>query len=160
MPHTFDQLVLGDADPAVIIGPLDTPLAFGQRERLVSTGTLAVGASGAIVACGAARPGLHVAFAGRVGDDDADRHLRDGLAAHGADTGALTFAPGPATPLSVALPHGTDRAVLSAPGTRAATGADEVPPALLSTRAHGGPAAQPTWDEALTRLPETEETPA
>jgi sugar/nucleoside kinase (ribokinase family) len=29
----------------------------------------------------------------------------------------------------------------------------------LSTRAHGGTTAQPTWDEALARLSETEETP-
>ncbi len=44
MPHAFDLLVIGDANPDVVIGPLDTPLAFGQREQLVPSGTLTVGA--------------------------------------------------------------------------------------------------------------------
>ncbi|MET9087809.1 carbohydrate kinase family protein [Streptomyces sp. NPDC004237] len=136
MPHTFDLLVIGDANPDVIIGPLDAPLAFGQREQLVPTGTLTVGGSGAIVACGAARLGLRVAFAGRVGDDDAGRYLRDRLGAHGVDTGALRLDPDRPTPLTVALTRGDDRAILTAPGTLAATTADDVPTALLGAVRH------------------------
>jgi sugar/nucleoside kinase (ribokinase family) len=71
MPHSFDLLVIGDANPDVILGPLRTPLAFGQREQLVDTGVLTLGGSAAIMACGAARLGLRVAFAGRIGDDGA-----------------------------------------------------------------------------------------
>ncbi|MYW06363.1 carbohydrate kinase family protein, partial [Streptomyces sp. SID3343] len=69
MPHTFDLLVIGDANPDVVVGPLDEPLAFGQREQLVPTGLLTLGGSAAITACGAARLGLRVAIAARVGDD-------------------------------------------------------------------------------------------
>ena len=84
--HGFDLLVVGDANPDVIVGPLTEPLAFGQREQLVGSGALTLGGSGAITACGAARLGLSVAFAGRVGDDDAGRFVRDALAERGVDT--------------------------------------------------------------------------
>ena len=136
MPHAFDLLVIGDANPDVVIGPLDTPLAFGQREQLVPSGTLAVGGSGAIVACGAARLGLRVAFAGRVGDDDAGRYMRDRLDAHGVDTEALTLDPHRPTPLTVVLTRGDDRAIVTASGTLAATTADDVPPALTAAARH------------------------
>ncbi|MEU6554282.1 carbohydrate kinase family protein [Streptomyces sp. NPDC046915] len=136
MPHTYDLLVIGDANPDVVIGPLDTPLAFGQREQLVPSGALAIGGSGAIVACGAARLGLRVAFAGRVGDDDAGRYMRDRLDAHGVDTEALTLDHHRPTPLTVVLTRGDDRAILTAPGTLAATTADDVPPALLAAARH------------------------
>ncbi|MFJ2157036.1 carbohydrate kinase family protein [Streptomyces sp. NPDC087856] len=136
MPHAFDLLVIGDANPDVVIGPLDTPLAFGQREQLVPSGTLTVGGSGAIVACGAAQLGLRVAFAGRVGDDDAGRYMRDRLVAHGVDTEALTLDPHRPTPLTVVLTRGDDRAILTASGTLAATTADDVPPALTAAARH------------------------
>lgn len=62
MPHSLDLLVVGDANPDVVVGPLDAPLAFGQREQLVPDGALTLGGSAAIMACGAARLGLRVAF--------------------------------------------------------------------------------------------------
>ena len=66
---SFDILVLGDANPdLVLIGETVVP-AFGQAERLVNDARMVVGGSGAIFACGAARLGLRVAFAGVVGDD-------------------------------------------------------------------------------------------
>ncbi|MZD10233.1 carbohydrate kinase family protein, partial [Streptomyces sp. SID5785] len=89
MPHRYDLLVVGDANPDVIVGPLTEPLAFDQREQRVDTGSLTLGGSAAIMACGAARLGLKVAFAGRVGDDDAGHYMRDALADRGVDTSAL-----------------------------------------------------------------------
>ncbi|MFB6960821.1 carbohydrate kinase family protein [Streptomyces sp. NPDC056309] len=154
MPHTFDLLVIGDANPDVIIGPLDAPLAFGQREQLVTSGALTIGGSGAIVACGAAHLGLRVAFAGRVGDDDAGRYMRDRLAAHGVDTEALTLDPGRNTPLTVALIRGDDRAVLTAPGTLVATAADDVPRALLGAARHVHSASYFLMPRLATALPE------
>ncbi|RCG31769.1 carbohydrate kinase family protein [Sphaerisporangium album] len=136
MPPTFDLLVIGDANPDVILGPLDAPLAFGQREQLVGTGALTLGGSGAIMACGAARLGLRVAFAGLVGDDDAGRYVRDTLAACGVDVAALRMDPGLPTPLTVVITREGDRAILTAPGTLAATTAGVVPERLLSGSRH------------------------
>ncbi|MFJ3894800.1 carbohydrate kinase family protein [Streptomyces sp. NPDC090083] len=154
MPHAFDLLVIGDANPDVVIGPLDTPLAFGQREQLVPSGTLTVGGSGAIVACGAARLGLRVAFAGRVGDDDAGRYMRDRLDALGVDTEALTLDPHRSTPLTVVLTRGDDRAILTAPGTLAATTADDVPPALPAAARHVHSASYFLMPHLATALPD------
>ena len=72
--------MIGDANPDVVIGPVNQPILFGQRERLVPTGALLLGGSAAIMACGAARLGLSVAFAGRVGDDPAGAFVRTALA--------------------------------------------------------------------------------
>ncbi|MFD0413434.1 carbohydrate kinase family protein [Streptomyces sp. NPDC127108] len=136
MPPAYDLLVIGDANPDVILGPLTGPLAFGQREQLTETGTLVLGGSAAIMACGAARLGLKVAFAGRVGDDDAGRYVRDTLTAHGVDTRALTLDATLPTPLTVVLTSGDDRAVLTSPGTLTTTSGRDVPPDLLADTRH------------------------
>ncbi|MFC8416365.1 carbohydrate kinase family protein [Streptomyces coelicoflavus] len=136
MPHSLDLLVVGDANPDVVVGPLDSPLAFGQREQIVPHGALTLGGSAAIMACGAARLGLRVAFAGRVGDDDAGRYVRDTLDAHGVDTSPLLVDPRLPTPLTVVLTRGDDRAIVTAPGTLPATTAADVPAELLSTARH------------------------
>ncbi|GAA3130273.1 carbohydrate kinase family protein [Streptomyces rectiviolaceus] len=136
MPHSYDLLVIGDANPDVILGPLNGPLAFGQREQLVDAGSLTLGGSAAIMACGAARLGLKVAFAGRVGDDDAGRYLRDALTARGVDTRALHLDASRPTPLTVVLTQGDDRAILTAPGTLTAISGDDVPTELLADSRH------------------------
>ncbi|MEU6478062.1 carbohydrate kinase family protein [Streptomyces sp. NPDC047017] len=154
MPHAFDLLVVGDANPDVIVGPLDTPLAFGQREQLVPHGAFTIGGSAAIMACGAARLGLRVAFAGRVGDDEAGRYLRDRLAAHGVDTRALCTDPHLPTPLTVVLTQGEDRAIVTSPGTLAATTAADVPPSLLADTRHLHAASYFLMPELAAGLPD------
>ncbi|MFJ8822668.1 carbohydrate kinase family protein [Streptomyces sp. NPDC102467] len=156
MPHTFDLLVIGDAHPDIVLGPLDAPLAFGRREQLVDTGLLTLGGSAAIMACGAARLGLKVAFAGRVGDDEAGRFVTAALAARGVDTSAVQVDPVLSTPLTVVVTRGDgDRTILTAPGTLAATGADDVPEALLRDSRHVHAASYfllPQLAEALPAL--------
>ena len=136
MPHEFDLLVIGDANPDVIAGPVPEEVAFGQHEQLVDAGTLTLGGSAAIMACGAARLGLRVAFAGRVGDDDAGRYVRDTLWSRGVDVGGLRLDPDLPTPLTVVLTRGDDRAIITSPGTLAATGAADVPESLLARSRH------------------------
>ncbi|OON73464.1 carbohydrate kinase family protein [Streptomyces tsukubensis] len=136
MPHTFDLLVVGDANPDIVLGPLDGPLAFGQREQLVPTGLLTLGGSAAIVACGAARLGLKVAFAGRIGDDDAGRYVRGALEARGVDTDALRLDPELPTPLTTVVTRADDRAILTSPGTLATTDVTDVPEALVAASRH------------------------
>ena len=139
-PHrsdrAFDLLVIGDANPDVVIGPVNQPLAFGQRERLVPTGSLCLGGSAAITACGAARLGLRVAFAGRVGDDPAGSFVRAALTERGVDVSALVTDPSLPTPLTTVLTSGTDRAILTAPGCLPATTSYDVPAELLRSVRH------------------------
>ncbi|GAB2820248.1 carbohydrate kinase family protein [Streptomyces daliensis] len=158
MPHTFDLLVIGDANPDVVLGPLHEPLAFGQREQLVSTGMLTLGGSAAITACGAARLGLSVAFAGRIGDDDAGRFVRARLDALGVDTEALRVDPALPTPLTAVITRDDDRAILTASGTLGATRPDDIPEDLLARSRHVHAASYFLMPELAAGLPGLLET--
>jgi sugar/nucleoside kinase (ribokinase family) len=132
----YDLLVIGDANPDVVVGPVDQPILFGQRERLVPTGSLVLGGSASIMACGAARLGLRVAFAGRVGDDSAGDFVRTSLADRGVNVDALVVDDTLPTPLTTILTSGDDRAILTSPGCLPSTTADDVPQALLGAVRH------------------------
>src|SRR6266508_2942596 len=105
----FDLLVLGDANPDLIVRG-DVAPEFGQAEKLVDRADLVIGCSGAIAACGAARLGLRVAFSGVVGEDVFGRFMLDALAERDVDTQGLVVDPSRPTGLSVVLSKGGDRA--------------------------------------------------
>ena len=113
----FDILVLGDANPDLVLSGGDVVPAFGQAERLVDEARLVIGGSGAIFACGAAKLGLRVAFAGVVGDDMFGRFMCDQLQAHGIDTSAVAMLPERSTGVTVVLSGRDDRAMLTFAGT-------------------------------------------
>ncbi|MGW7683565.1 carbohydrate kinase family protein [Kribbella sp. NPDC054772] len=133
---TYDLLVIGDANPDVVVGPVDQPILFGQRERLVPSGSLVLGGSASIMACGAARLGLRVAFAGRVGADAAGDFVRTALADRGVNVDALVVDDALPTPLTTILTSGDDRAILTSPGCLPSTSADDVPRDLLRSVRH------------------------
>jgi sugar/nucleoside kinase (ribokinase family) len=135
VPDRFDLLVLGDANPDLILTG-DVEAAFGQVERLVDEARLTVGGSGAIVACGAARLGLRVAFCGVVGDDPFGRFLRDELIARGVDVAGLIVDPRRPTGVTVVLTRVDDRAILTHAGTIGDLELDRVDPALLDAARH------------------------
>jgi sugar/nucleoside kinase (ribokinase family) len=113
----LDILVLGDANPDLVLSGGDVVPAFGQAERLVDEARLVIGGSGAIFACGAAKLGLRVAFAGVVGDDMFGRFMCDQLQAHGIDTSAVAVLPDRSTGVTVVLSGPDDRAMLTFAGT-------------------------------------------
>ncbi|HEY6678357.1 MAG TPA: carbohydrate kinase family protein [Actinomycetota bacterium] len=131
----FDLLVVGDANPDLIVRGDVTP-EFGQAEKLVDRADLVIGGSGAIAACGAARLGLRVAFAGVVGDDVFGRFMLDALTERGVDTTGLVVDPSRPTGLSVVLSKGEDRATLSALGAIADLRAEMIDHALLRSSRH------------------------
>lgn len=133
----FDLLVIGDANPDVLVsGAPETPPA-GQAETLVDGGTLALGGSAAIVAHGAARLGLSTALAAMVGRDAAGDFVLDTLSAAGVDISGCVRHENLPTALTVCLnrPDG-DRAILTAPGCLAAFGPEHVPAALSARHVH------------------------
>ncbi|MET9267723.1 carbohydrate kinase family protein [Amycolatopsis sp. NPDC004079] len=136
MPHRFDLLVLGDVNPDVVLGPLTEDLDFRQRENLVGHGSLTLGGSAAITAAGAARLGLKVAFAGRIGDDPAGRFVRDILEDRSVDTRALTVDPTLPTPLTAILTRDDSRAIITSAGVLDAVSAADVPAELLASARH------------------------
>ncbi|MEV1178824.1 carbohydrate kinase family protein [Nonomuraea sp. NPDC049784] len=126
MARDFDLLVVGDANPDVVLSGAPRGLAYGQREQLVSGGDLVLGGSGAITACGAARLGLRTAFAGRVGDDAAGRFVLGALADRGVDVSHCVIDSRP-TAMTVVLADGADRAILTSPGCLPYLTVEDVP---------------------------------
>ncbi|MET8868614.1 carbohydrate kinase family protein [Nonomuraea sp. NPDC004580] len=133
---TFDLLVVGDANPDVIVSGAPRHPEFGQREQLVPAAGLVLGGSGAITAYGAARLGLRTAFVGRVGDDPAGAFVLDALRSGGVDVSACVVDPDVPTAMTVVLVDGDDRAILTASGCLDRLGADDVPRGLLERTAH------------------------
>jgi sugar/nucleoside kinase (ribokinase family) len=132
----LDLLVLGDANPDLVLRGGDLEPAWGQAERLVEEGTLTVGGSGAIMACAAAKLGLRTAFAGVVGDDPFGRFMREELDARGVDTRGVFVDPHRPTGVTVVLSRGDDRAQLTALGTLGDLGAPLVDRDLLKRARH------------------------
>jgi sugar/nucleoside kinase (ribokinase family) len=130
-----DLLILGDANPDLVLTGNVEP-AFGQAERLVDGAHLTVGGSGAIVACGAARLGLRVAFCGVVGDDLFGRFMRDELDRRDVDVRGLVVEPNRSTGLTVVLARPDDRAILTHEGTVGDLRAELIDPELLASAAH------------------------
>ena len=132
----LDLLVLGDANPDLVLRGSDVVPVFGQAERLVDEARLAIGGSGAIMACGAARLGLRVAFAGVVGNDLFGSYMREQLAARDVDVAGLVIDADRQTGLTVILSTGDDRAMITSPGTIGCLRASLIDPDLLRAARH------------------------
>ena len=113
MAADLDLLVLGDANPDLVLHGGDVVPAFGQAEHLVDDARLTIGGSGAILACGAAKLGLRVAIAAVVGDDLFGGFVRDGLAEHGVDVTGMHVDADTPTGVTVVLSGSDDRAILT-----------------------------------------------
>jgi sugar/nucleoside kinase (ribokinase family) len=131
----FDVLVLGDANPDLIVR-VASPPAFGQVETIVDGTTLVLGGSGAIMACGAARLGFSVAIAGVIGDDVFGRFVRRSIEDEGIDARALRMDGNRPTGLSVILALPDDRAILTATGTIADLSGSSVDTELIESARH------------------------
>lgn len=112
----FDVLVIGELNADLILTGDVTPV-FGQVEKLVNDATLTIGSSAAIFACGAAKLGLRTAFIGTCGADEFGRYMLRELEGRGIDTQGVLINPVVKTGLTVHLSRGTDRAMLTYPGT-------------------------------------------
>ncbi|HTX89665.1 MAG TPA: sugar kinase [Anaerolineales bacterium] len=135
MTKAFDILVAGELNPDLILSG-DVAPAFGQVEKLVDSADLVVGSSSAIFACGAARLGLKVAFAGVCGADLFGRFMLEELTRRGIDVSGVRLDPDRPTGLSVILNRGGDRAILTHLGTIDRLQSEQVPEALLEQSRH------------------------
>ncbi|MEU8125386.1 carbohydrate kinase family protein [Spirillospora sp. NPDC049024] len=124
----LDLLVIGDANPDVLVHGAPEVPPYGQAETLVGGGVLALGGSAAIAAHGAARLGLATAFAGLVGRDAAGDFVVDALSTAGVDVSCVVRHAALPTALTVCLNRpGGDRAILTAPGCLVEHGPEHVP---------------------------------
>jgi sugar/nucleoside kinase (ribokinase family) len=132
----LDLLVLGDANPDLVLRGGDVVPAFGQAEHLVDAATLTLGGSGAILAHGAAKLGLRVGICAVVGDDLFGRFVREALGSVGVQTEGLVTDPSTPTGVTVVLSGDDDRAILTSPGTIAGLREDLIDAELLGRTRH------------------------
>lgn len=133
--HMFDILVLGEINVDLILSG-DARPEFGQVEKVIQDATLAIGGSGTIFACGAARLGLRVAYCGVVGQDLFGRYMLEQLQARKIDTTGVIVDPSLKTGMTVILHHQGDRALLTYLGAINRLEAEMVDRALLAQARH------------------------
>jgi ribokinase len=126
-------VVVGDANVDLVLRG-DVLPRFGQAEQLLDSADLALGGSGAIVACGLARLGHEVAIVAAVGSDAFGDLVIAELTEHGVSTGSLVRRDA-ATGISVIL-SADDRAILTYPGAVATLTAADVDPYVVSAARH------------------------
>src|SRR5690348_8618521 len=116
MPR-FDVTVAGELNLDLILYGLPEDLPM-ERELLANGLSVTLGSSSAIFAHNLAVLGSRVGFISRVGDDPLGQIALDRLAASGTDLSKIRKGSGPTkTGLTVILPHGSSRRILTYPGT-------------------------------------------
>jgi sugar/nucleoside kinase (ribokinase family) len=151
--RNIDIVVVGDINPDIIVADPDPVPIFDEVERVVDSIRMTVGSSSAIFACGAARLGLRVAFAGVVGDDALGRFMLDAMAERGIDVSACAVDPHRPTGATVILTSPSQRAMLTAMGAIGALDVDAVPSSLIGRARHLHIGAFYLQDRSRARLP-------
>lgn len=122
----LDLLVLGDVNPDLLLSGVRDQPRFGQIEQLVESSTLTVGGSATITAVAAARLGLSSGVCGVVGSDHFGEFMTAAVRDSGVDCNRIRLSAHGTTGISVILAQALDRAILTAPGTIAELGADDL----------------------------------
>ena len=131
----YDLIVPGEINPDLILAGDITP-EFGQVEKLLDSAALTIGSSSAIFACGAAKLGLEVAFAGVCGDDVFGHFMIEEMRKRDVDVSNVILRKDGQTGLSVILNRGPDRAILTHTGLIPALRVSDIPDALLHQSRH------------------------
>jgi len=125
MPR-FDVTIAGELNLDLILYGLPEQL-LPERELLADRMMLTLGSSSAIVAHNLAALGSRVGFQSRIGDDPLGEIAIERLRQGGVDVSHVRRVPGPITTgLTVILPHGSWRNILTYAGTIAETGWDDL----------------------------------
>jgi sugar/nucleoside kinase (ribokinase family) len=114
----FDIAIAGELNLDLILYGLPAEMPM-ERELLASGFRATLGSSSAIVAHNAAILGARVAFTTLIGTDDFGRIALDRLAAAGVDTSHAARHDTISTGVTILLPHGDERHILTYPGTMA-----------------------------------------
>jgi sugar/nucleoside kinase (ribokinase family) len=116
----FDISIAGEINLDLVLYGLPEAIPL-EREMLASDFQVTLGSSSAILAHNIGTLGSRVAFITLLGTDDLGRMALARLAESGADLSQVVYAEGPAqTGITIILPHGTRRRILTYPGTMSA----------------------------------------
>jgi sugar/nucleoside kinase (ribokinase family) len=131
----YDLLVVGELNADLILKGNVEP-EFGQVEKLVDDFAVTPGGSSSIFAASAAKMGLKVLYASRVGDDIFGHFMIDAMQSIGIDTRYVTVDPDIKTGATVILSRGQDRAMLTYLGSLGVISRRDVDPAWFQQVRH------------------------
>ncbi len=116
MSKEFDLVVVGEINPDIILRDDDLVPVYGQTEKLIADADVTVGSSAVIVAAGAAKLGLKVAFIGVVAQDHFADYMLTEMAKLNINTTAVKVIPGVKSGFSIIFSQ-EDRAILTYSGS-------------------------------------------
>ncbi len=128
-------VIPGEINLDLILYGLPTQMPL-ERELLGSGFVTTLGGSSAIVAHNLAVLGTSVGFLCMAGHDELGRIALDRLAASGADISHVMYHPELNTGVTVLLPHGEERHILTYPGAMAAMRVEDLPMAYVQSARH------------------------
>lgn len=112
----FDVTIAGEINLDLILYGLPAAMAV-ERELLASNFEATLGSSSAILAHNLAVLGARVGFVTQVGRDPLGKIALERLGESGADTSRTSYRADRMTGVTVLLPHGAERHILTYPGT-------------------------------------------
>lgn len=115
-PKNFDVSVVGELNLDIILSGLPDSLEL-DREHLASGLSVTLGSSSAIFAHNLALLGNKVGFSSAIGNDAFGEMCLQRLSESGVDLCSVRRFPGKQTGLTIILPRGTQRYILTYPGT-------------------------------------------
>lgn len=116
MTTKFDVSVIGELNLDLILSGLPPALTL-EHEHLADHLSITLGSSSAIFAHNLSSLGNKVGFSSAIGDDPLGEICLQRLGASGADLGGVRRMAGKTTGLTVILPQGKQRYILTYPGT-------------------------------------------
>ncbi len=131
----FDITLAGETNLDLVLYGLPEQMPV-ERELLASGFQLTLGGSSSILAHNLARLGSRVGFATRVGRDEMGALAVERLKQAGLDLSQLTYSPERATGVTLLLPHGANRHILTYPGAMAEMTTNDLDLEQLSSSRH------------------------
>ncbi|WP_263381812.1 carbohydrate kinase family protein [Granulicella arctica] len=136
MERRFDVTIAGEINLDLILYGLPQQMPV-ERELLASGFEVTLGSSSAIVAHNLASLGMKVGFVTRTGSDDLGKLALARLAESGVDLSEVQAGRGSAgTGVTILMPHGKERHILTYLGTMAEMAAEDLPLKYLSSSRH------------------------
>jgi sugar/nucleoside kinase (ribokinase family) len=136
MKKKYDIITIGDCCVDLILSGGAVVPEFGQKEKIVDNYFLEMGGSCTIFACQAAKLGLKTAVIGKVGDDPFGSLILQRLSGAGVDISYVARDNALKTGITVVMNTGSDRAMLTYPGTIDVIGKESLPDGIFESIRH------------------------
>jgi len=130
-----DVIVIGELNVDVILNEIESFPAIG-KEIIANTMSVTLGSSSAIFASNLSALGIHVAFIGKIGEDNFAQVVLVSLNNKNVDTSHILKSATLCTGATIVLNYGQDRAMVTYPGAMNDLRLEDIDFGFLSTARH------------------------